>query len=366
MRTAPFRSARGGLSAVACFVPTLLLYVGLSATTANTVLASDDIPRRADGRPDLSGTYDTATLTPLRRPAHYGERLDLTPAEARAIAEHWEESFAKDNAPSDPDREAPPAGGVEIYAPEFTAAAGKVGGYNAFFVDIGDGSFQLDGQYRTSIITAPTNGQQPGLSPLGKRIQEESAPFRHENTGTAWWLDLVVGPYDDPELRPLQERCLLSRSRSGPPTLPAMYNNLKRVIQTDDYVMIVAEQIHDARIIHLNVDRDPESPPEWMGHSIGHWEGETLVVETTKFLETRSDPRVREDLRVIERFSRIDSEALRYSFTVHDPRYSEPWSGEYPWPATQHKLYEYACHEGNYSFEGILRGARLLENVAEQ
>ncbi len=336
----------------------VLLLSALALTVAGTAVAQTK-------RPDLSGMYDTATLTPLVRPPQFGDRLVLTAEEAQNITEHWQTNLAKDYAPSDPNREAPPEGGVGIYAPEFTGAAGKVGGYNAFFVDIGDGTFELDGEFRTSIITEPKNGQRPPLSELGQRIHRETEPYRHENTGTAWWMHLGEGPYDDPELRPLQERCLLSRSRSGPPTLPAMYNNLKRVLQTDTHLMILAEQIHDARIIPLNVERDENAPPEWMGQSIGRWEGDTLVVETTNFLETKSDRRTRRDLRVVERFSRMSDEALLYSFTVYDPRHTEPWSGEYPWPATTHKLYEYGCHEGNYSFGGILRGARLLEGEAK-
>ena len=174
-----------------------------------------------------------------------------------------------------------------------------------------------------------------------------------------------VGPYDDPELRPLAERCILSRNRSGPPTLPAMYNNLKTIVQTEDHVMILAEQMHDARIIRLNAEPGSADLPRWMGDSVGHWERDTLVVETTNFLESTGDTSTTRVKRVTERFSRIEGGALLYQFTVHDPSFAEPWSGEYPWPATKAKLYEYACHEGNYSFGGILRGARLLEDEAQ-
>ncbi|MDE2977509.1 MAG: hypothetical protein OXU63_08305, partial [Acidobacteriota bacterium] len=108
---------------------------------AASAAEAEEIPRRHDGRPDLSGTYDIATLTPAQRPDRFGDRLELTPEEAKALAEHWSTNFDKDHAPSDPNREAPPKGGTGIYAPEFTGAAGKVGGYNAFFVDIGTGAF---------------------------------------------------------------------------------------------------------------------------------------------------------------------------------------------------------------------------------
>ena len=327
--------------------------------------ASDDIPRRPDGKPDLSGTYDIATLTPTQRPAQYGDRLELTPEEAQAIADHWRTNFAKDYAPSDPDREAPPVGGTDIFAPEFTGAAGKVGGYNAFYVDNGDGAFMLDGKYRTSIITDPTNGRYPEMSDWGKDRAKRLSHFRHENTGTAWWLDLPQGPYDDPELRPLGERCIATSGAS--PTLPGMYNNLKTIIQTDDAVMINIEWMHQTRVIRLDSEHEPSNLKKWGGDSVGRWEGDTLVVETRNFRELPTRvARSSEELKVVERFSRIDKDTLLYEFTVHDPAYEEPWSGEYPWPATDHKLYEYACHEGNYSFGGILRGARVLEQDAQK
>jgi hypothetical protein len=323
-----------------------------------------DIARRADGRPDLSGTYDTATLTPLVRPAQFGDRLTLTEEEAAALAEHWRTNFEADHQPSDPNREAPPEGGVGIYAPEFTGAAGKVGGYNAFFVDIGDNAFMLDGKYRTSIITDPPDGRRPPLSETGKKLAAAAAPLRHENTGTAWWLGLEAGPYDHIEQRPLGERCILSRGRSGPPSLPAMYNNLKRIVQTDDYVTILAEQMHDARIIRLDGEGRPPAHgelPRLMGDSVGHWDGDTLVVDTINFRQVPGDSGTLEGLHVVERISRMENGDLRYKFTVEDPRYTAPWSGEYPWPATDTQLYEYACHEGNYAMGNIMRGARLLE-----
>ena len=195
----------GGSGGTAVISVGVLVVIAVAAAlmmfTASAAEAQE-IPRRHDGRPDLSGTYDIATLTPAQRPDRFGDRLELTPEEAAALAEHWSTNFDKDHAPSDPDREAPPKGGTGIYAPEFTGAAGKVGGYNAFFVDIGTGAFQLNGKYRTSIITDPPDGRYPPLSEFGQERSKRLAPFRHENTGTAWWLELPVGPYDDHELRP--------------------------------------------------------------------------------------------------------------------------------------------------------------------
>jgi hypothetical protein len=157
---------------------------------------------------------------------------------------------------------------------------------------------------------------------------------------------------------------VLSRSRSGPPALPALYNNLKRIVQTEDHVMILAEQIHDARIIRLDAGHGPPTIRKWMGDSVGRWEGDALVVDTINFKAGPGPLDIAEDLRVVERFTRIDSETLLYRFTVYDSDHTAPWTGELVWPATDEKVFEYACHEGNYSFGNIMRGARALEQEA--
>ncbi|MEZ5597955.1 MAG: hypothetical protein R3E84_16470 [Pseudomonadales bacterium] len=252
---------------------------------------------------------------------------------------------------------------------EFEGAAGKVGGYNAFFVDIGTSPFRLDGRYRTSIITSPANGRLPAFSAAGKQRfarYPHKALDRHENTGDAWWIDMPFGPFDHPEMRPLGERCLLGfGSTAGPPALPVMYNNLKRIVQTDSYVMILNEMNHDARIIPIDGATAAGQLPQWLGNSVGRWDGDTLVVTTTDIRDKQGDWLGSPAMTVEERFSRIDDKTLRYAFTVDDPdTWEAPWSGEYPWPATDEKVYEYACHEGNYSFAGILRGARVLEKEA--
>ena len=147
--------------------------------------------------------------------------------------------------------------------------------------------------------------------------------------------------------------------------LPTLYNNLKRIVQTPDHVMILIEMVHDARIIRLNSEHADPSVRKWLGDSIGWWEGDTLVVDTTNFNDFPAQWGASRDLHVVERFTRIDEDTLHYSFTVDDPNTWEgTWSGEYPWPATETQVYEYACHEGNYAMEGILRGARLLEEEA--
>ena len=323
------------------------------------------LPAFGFARPDLSGTYNIATLTPLTRPAKFEGKLTLSDAEAQAIIEHWKTNLGKDAVPSDPNRGAPQKGGVGIFVPEITAAAGGVGGYNGFYMDFGESTFKIDGKWRTSIITNPSNGKQPPLSEEGKVRFAQRASFFRTNTGTAWWIDQDQGPYDDPELRPLAERCLLGfGSTGGPPALPVMYNNLKRIVQTDDYVMILNEMNHDARVIRLNAQHAPPQVRKWLGDSVGHWEGDTLVVDTTNFRDRTGLSAATKDLHVVERFSRLDEATLLYQFTVDDPTWTAPWGGEYPWPASDDRVYEYACHEANYSLQGILRGARLLEEEA--
>ena len=144
--------------------------------------------------------------------------------------------------------------------------------------------------------------------------------------------------------------------------LPVLYNNLKRIVQTPSHIMILVEMVHDARIVRLNSEHVAPEIRKWMGDSIGWWEGNTLVVDTTNFNDTPGFTRATRDLHVVERFTPMDNGALLYQFTVEDPNtWTEPWGGEYPWPASKDVVYEYACHEANYAMGNILRGARLLE-----
>ena len=353
---------------------TLVLGLALPMAAA----AQEGLPRTASGRPDLSGTYDTATLTPLQRPQRFGMRQTLTAEEAAVVASDpgaLRALFGIAPGGSDERRDARNAAGGTREAEQTVppvggdgsgGAAGNVGGYNTFWIDRGTGVFRIDGEWRTSIVTDPPDGRRPPLTAAARARAAERARFFRANTGTAWWLDDDLdapGPYDDPEIRPLAERCLLGfGSVGGPPMLPVLYNNLKKIVQTDDHVLIHVEMVHDARIVRMN---QPHAPPEirsWLGDSVGHWEGDALVVETTNFNDTPALGGASRNLHVVERFTRIGPEALLYRFTVEDPTvWTAPWSGEYVWPATGDRVYEYACHEANYSFRGILGGARILE-----
>lgn len=319
-----------------------------------------EIPRTPAGRPDFSGTYDIKTLTPLERPEKYGDRLVLTEEEAVDLARTAHEGGTSLNAPSDPNREAPPQGGDGS-----TGAKGNVGGYNFFWLDRGTGAFRIDGEWRTSIITDPSSGRRPPMTAEATQRAKERKKLSHPNTGSAWWIEegIEPGPYDDPEMRPLEERCLIGfGSTGGPPMLPVSYNNVKRIVQTEDHIMILTEMVHDVRIIRINAEHAPADVRHWFGDSVGRWEGDTLVVDTTNFNDTPALADASRHLHVVERFTRLDGNSLRYQFTVEDPTvWTRPWSGEYIWPASNERPYEYACHEANYSFRGILRGARILE-----
>jgi hypothetical protein len=335
--------------------------------------ATDEAPRTADGKPDLSGTYNVATLTPLQRPGKFGDNLYLTREQAEEIEAAEQALQTKGLERSNPDREAPAVGGAAPVgfkdSQREDLGAGNVGGYNSFWIDRGDEVFSIDGKMRTSIITKPVNGRQPRMTREGMmRMRKAFASFA-PNSGTAWWLDKEgPGPYDDIEQLPLSERCLLGfGSTQGPPMMPVLYNNHKQIVQTPEYVMILVEMIHDARIIRLDSEHGSAENRKWLGDSIGWWEGDTLVVDTINFRDGRTGlTGASKDLHVIERFTRLDADTLHYEFEVDDPNtWPTPWKGDYVWPGTDNKVYEYACHEGNYSLGGIMRGARVLEADVE-
>ena len=346
-------------SLLALAPPPALLAVPAAADSAS------DIPRTPSGRPDLTGTYDIATLTPLQRPEEFGDDLYMSEEKANEILERTQKLAAKADAPSDADREAPPAGGDGS-----AGASGNVGGYNSFWIDAGDSLVLVDGKFRTSIITDPPNGRQPPMTPEGQASRAFLRDLFRPNDGSAYWLEWDrPGPYDDPEGLLISDRCLASY-KSAVPSLPSIYNNLQRIVQTEDYVMILNEMVHDARIVRLSSKHAPPELKFWLGDSIGWWEGDTLVVDTTNFKGYDGFASTTETLHVVERFTRKDADTLLYEFKVEDPStWTAPWSGDFLWPATksmEERVYEYACHEGNYAMGNILRGARLLESEYDQ
>jgi hypothetical protein len=330
-----------------------LLPIGLGAQSKST-------SKTPWGHPDLQGLWNVATMTPLERPDDAKGRLILTEAEVRKLEGASAARRENRARPSDGNRQAPPVGGDGS-----TGAAGNVGGYNNFWVDPGDTYNKVDGQFRTSIIVDPPDGRIPQTLPEAvkrnqARLRATPTSDAPENVETR-----APGAYDNPEQRPLGERCIMGfGSVSGPPMLSVLYNNFKQIVQTPTHVMILVEMVHDARIIPFKTTHAPDSIRKWMGDSIARWEGDTLVVETTNFTDKTRFRGASEKLKVTERFNRAGDGTLLYRFTVEDPStWARPWTGEYSWAAAKpdDHLYEYACHEGNYSFEGIMKGERLLD-----
>ncbi|MDX1382262.1 MAG: hypothetical protein R3190_01395 [Thermoanaerobaculia bacterium] len=353
---------------------TTILIFALSAMLAVPALAAeaDDVPRTASGKPDLTGNYDASTLTPFQRPREFGENLYLTPEEADKIVQEERAFIAGANATSDPDRDAPPEGGAAPVGfdedQRETLGAGNVGGYNAFWIDRGSDVFLVDGKFRTSILVDPPDGRMPEMTEAARAEAMERRKLFRPNDGTAWWLDVDhAGPYDGPESLGIAERCVLGFT-GAVPTFPSLYNNYKSIVQTDDYVMILIEMVHDARVVRMNSEHPGPEVRKWLGDSIGWWEGDTLVVDTTNFLpESRPGRGGSQDAHVVERFTKLANGDVLYRFTVEDPSvWTAAWTGEYVWRASENRVYEYACHEGNYAMGNVLRGARLLENEARE
>ena len=360
LRARPLTSA----TTFALLLALLAVWQGsLRAQNTRARTASAALPRMPDGHPDLQGTYDVATLTPIERPAAFSDHLTLTDQQARQLEGAAAARKERASLPDRGDRLAPPVGGDGS-----TGAAGGVGGYNNFWIDNGSSYVIVDGQKRTSVIIDPPNGRVPAPT-AAARQRIASRVVRTTSDEQESGDPGLEGPgaYDDPERRPLGERCLLGfGSTSGPPALPVLYNNLHQIVVTKDTVMILNEMDHDARVVRMNSQHVPAHVRKWMGDSIGRWDGDTLVVETTNFTDKTRFRGSSDKLKVTERFSRLDAKTLLYRFTVEDPdTWASPWSGEYTWPATDELMFEYACHEANYALGNILRGARQRERDAK-
>jgi hypothetical protein len=307
------------------------------------------------GQPDISGYWSNASLTPIARPRDLGDKLVYTEAEVKAIEGQVEIEAAEANQPTDPDAPAEFRHESSVTRPEFQAAGGAVGGYNYFWLDPGAHVMRVGGEPRTSILTT-LNGQFPA--------RKDGAPSRGFARRPAG-----VGAYDGYEMRSLGERCIISFGRNaGPPMFAnGFYNNNYQIVQSPDHVMILVEMIHDARIIRLNAKHRTDDVRPWFGDSIGHWDGNTLVVETTHIPEELAFYGSWENLKVTERFTRVAENRLHYAFALEDPDYWEkPWGGEYEFSPLDGIVYEYACHEGNYALPGILKGARVEEAKADK
>jgi hypothetical protein len=327
------------------------------------------IPRTPDGRPDLQGNWSNATITPFERLVA-NQPLVLTEEAAIAQEQSTRRALEAREQPSDPDRAAPPVGGEQRKSPNaeptfiervWQGGAGLVGGYNSFWIDPGDRVLRIDGQPRSSIVIDPPEGRVPAYTPEARARMAQAAAVR-KTQGSE---------FDQPELRPLGERCITSfGNNAGPPMLPNyFYNNNYTIVQTADTVMIMSEMVHDARIVRIGGQHPPASVRQWFGDSIGRWEGDTLVIETTNFYALHGFRNSWENLKVTERLKRVDARTINYRFTVEDPStFIAPFTGELVFNAMPpgEQVYEYACHEGNYGLANVLSGARQQEQAAGQ
>jgi hypothetical protein len=321
---------------------TVGLLVGLPAPAS---AQPEETPRTSWGDPDLRGIWDFRTLIPLERPSVFEGRATLTEEEAAQFAQQSIEARNQDNRSSN-------------------AAADVEGAYNDFWWDWGNDL----ADNRTSLITDPPNGRLPELV-ADARLLMGVRPYAERPVITRL---LIGSPLHGPEDLGLSERCLLGFS-SGPPILPSAYNNNLQVFQTPDYVVILTEVIHEARIVPL--DGRPHLADhigQWLGDSRGRWEGDTLVIETTNYTDRTGSFNTLthswgsgENLHLIERLRRVDADTLDYAFTIDDPKtFSRSFTASIPMKATEGPMYEYACHEGNYAMEGMLAGARVQEQAS--
>jgi len=316
----------------------ILLAIVLTAAAANLSAqkAKWTVPRTVDGQPDLQGTWANNNVTPLERPAEFAGKPMLTDAELAMLKARSAKLFNGDGDA---------AFGDQLFAAlltnpdKFVSTDGRTGDYNQFWLP--DRVFDN----RTSLITDPPDGRVPPLLPAAQRR----------------FADALVRPAvpAGPEDRSVTERCITF----GIPRTQAAYMSYYDIVQSRDTVVLRMETIHDARIIPLDGRPHPGSKiRNWLGDSRGHWEGDTLVVDTTNFSPKSNFRGSRENLHLVERFTRVAPDRLEYAFTVSDDTtWSRPWTAMIPLLRSKAPMYEYACHEGNLGLAGILSGARAEE-----
>ena len=329
----------------------MMLVVVVAATWLPTAMLAQattpprpwTMPRTPEGRPDLQGNWSNATLTPLERPT--GLDLVLTKEQVARFEKVRSDTVEKLSKSSDPNRPAPPVGGDGS-----TGAAGNVGGYNYFWIDAGDRIMMVNGEPRSSIVVDPPNGRIPPLTDAARARQADRTRLASR-----------FGQYDNPENRPLAERCIVSfGSNAGPPMLPNyFYNNNYTIVQTQDHVMIMTEMVHESRRVYLDGRAAP--PPEvtdYLGYSRGRWEGDTLVIETTNFtpgIGNGPTPNSAQ-MKVTERITPLGPNQMRYEAWVEDPvMLTTPYKIDIPWQRNpNYQFFEYACHEGNVQIRGYI------------
>jgi hypothetical protein len=353
------------------------LLVGTAALAGSAMAA--DAPAKAtawkpvvlsDGHVSLEGNWTNATITPLERPSEFKDEKFLTQAQWDKLNGASQALIDKGNAPTP----------VNATTQEVSAQADCSGGrgtncnYNAAWTDPGSVVMTVGGKPLSGFITSTSNGRMPprvaGAPPAPRFSEGEEGEGGDAKRATQ---EVKGVPHaarssinDNPEGRSLGERCLTSFGNSaGPVMLPLLYNNTYQIVQTKDYIAIDVEMVHDVRIIRLNAQHRTDGVRPWYGDSIGHWEGNTLVVETTDYNLKQNFRGSDKNLKVTEKFTRTGKNALHYEFQVDDPTvWSQPWGGEYEFKPASGMVYEYACHEGNYGLMNILAGARGEEDDA--
>ncbi len=308
----------------------------LAFAAATASVQAEDAPK-----PDLQGVWTNSSITTLER-ADPSLPLVLSPEQVKRMEASRASAEASANSRTNPDEGAPQAGG-------------SIGGFNAFWLDRGDRVGVVKGEARSSWIVEPANGKMP-FSAEGRKRIAEIMKTRSE---------------DGPEGMNPADRCLIgSRGSGGPPMLNNIYNNTYQIVQTDDHVVINVEMMHDARIVEMAGAHRPEPVRQWLGGSVGKWEGDTLVVTTRGWKKLQGDYEpifLSDEATVTERFTRVSANELLYQFEVDDPGfYSQTWKGEMTFFPSSGPVFEYACHEGNYALQHILSGARQIERKSSK
>ena len=326
-----------------CF-PAVCVVVAGAVLGPMVSAAQSTAPRTPWGQPDLQGIWDFRALTPVQRPEELGDQAFVTEEEAVIL-----EQEAVDRA-------------ISLWEAKArrTEVGGNVGGYNNFWNDPGTNPIETR---RTSLIVDPPNGRLPDLSPVGQRRTDARLKYLDQR------------PYDSYTDLNAFDRCIAGFN-AGPPITPLTYNNNMQLFQTPDHVVVYTEMVHTPRVVPL--DGRPALTDNirlWSGDSRGYWEGDTLVVETANFSEQRQWIPYRfprgvvstANMTLVERFTRVDADTLEYTFTVSDPEtWTSPWTASMPMRRTDSPLFEYACHEGNYSMAGSLAGQRAVDKAAAE
>jgi len=305
---------------------TAISTVAAQTATPAKPAAKAHIPRVADGHPDIQGVWDFAQLTPFERPGEFADKDAISDDEAAEFANRRIETTNKDRRD----------GG---------AAADVERAYNDFWWDVGTRIAK-----QPALVVDPPDVRVPAMT---EEAQKRIAARR--------------GKYDNVEERPLPERCILGFN-SGPPMVPSAYNNNVQIVQTPANVVIVNEMIHSARIVDMSGRPHPGPAMRFLtGDSVGRWEGDTLVVDTTNFSTEGGFRGATINMHLVERFTRVDRNTLRYDFTVDDPQtWTKKWTASVPMTLSSELMFEYACHEANYGLEGVLKGARYQDREKEK